>query len=89
MKPAKTRFLALIAAVILTVLSACTNGNNNSDEQAPVEQQYSELIRTGEFVTAEQMETLKTAALSWQSERAGPGKFAEVVAIEPSDGSEQ
>ena len=48
-----------------------------------------ELRRTGEYVTVEQMEKLKTDALSWQSAVAGMGAFAEIVAIEPADGSGQ
>ena len=50
---------------------------------------FSELLRTGEFITAEQMETLKAQALSWQSTHAGVGAFARVVAIDPPDGSAQ
>ena len=50
---------------------------------------FSELLRTGEFITAEQMETLKGQALSWQSTHAGVGAFARIVAIEPPDGSGQ
>ena len=48
-----------------------------------------ELLRTGEFITAEQMEILKNQALSWQSVITGMGGFAHVVAIEPTDDSEQ
>ena len=48
-----------------------------------------ELLRTGEFVTAEQMEILKNQALSWQSSLAGMGGFAHIVVIEPADNSEQ
>ena len=48
-----------------------------------------ELLRTGEFITAEQMETLKTEALSWQSATVGVGGFVEIVAIELYGDSEQ
>ena len=47
------------------------------------------LLRTGEYLTVEQMDLLKTKALSWQSAIAIVGDFAEIVAIEPADGSEQ
>ena len=48
-----------------------------------------ELKRTGEYITVEQMDTLKSDALSWQSTIAIVGDFAEIVAIEPADGSDQ
>ncbi len=47
------------------------------------------LTRTGEFYTAEQMELLKSEALSWQYAKAGIGGFADIVAIEPADGENQ
>ena len=50
---------------------------------------FSELIRTGEFITAEQLDKLKAQALSWQSAVVGVGGVARVVAIEPYDGSDQ
>ena len=48
-----------------------------------------ELERTGDYVSVEHMEKLKTDASSWQSAIAGIGNFAEIVAIEPADGSRQ
>ena len=48
-----------------------------------------ELLRTGELFTAEDMETLKAQALSWQSVYAGMRGFAEIVALEPADGTGQ
>jgi hypothetical protein len=59
---------------------------NNADI---VEPYVSELLRTGEFITAEQMGILKAEALNWQSTITGIGEIAEIVAIEPLDGSEQ
>jgi len=49
----------------------------------------SELLRTGEFLTLEQIETLKTEALYWQSKVFGMGGFAIIIAIDPPDGSGQ
>jgi len=48
-----------------------------------------ELQRTGEFLSVEQMEKAKLDAQSWQSAIAGIGDFAEIVALEPSDGAPQ
>jgi len=48
-----------------------------------------ELQRTGEYLTVEQMEKAKRDALSWQSAIAGIGSFAEIIALEPSDGESQ
>ena len=69
----------LCALLIISILTGCSDKNIDN----------SELLRTGEFFTAEQMETLKTQALNWQSSTAGIGRFADIVAIEPADGSEQ
>ena len=66
--------------------------NPTSDEQSPpdpVLPYYSELLRTYEFFTLEQMETLKSSASSWQSAKGGVCDFADIVVIEPSDGSIQ
>ena len=52
-------------------------------------EKYSELLRTGEFFTAEQIEELKTNSLKWQSVQAGIGGFANITAIDPSNGSNQ
>jgi len=55
----------------------------------PIAPKYNNLLRTSEFLTTERMEELMDLALSWQSSVAGMGAFAKVVAIEPSDGSNQ
>ena len=47
------------------------------------------LLQTGEIITVGQMDKLKAEALSWQSAIAGVGGFAEIVAVEPADGSDQ
>jgi len=48
-----------------------------------------QLMQTGEIITVKQMEALKAEALSWQSAIAGVGYFAEIIAVEPRDGSDQ
>jgi len=48
-----------------------------------------ELLRTGEYLTVAQMDALKANASDWQSAIAGIGSFADFVAIEPADGSDQ
>ena len=48
-----------------------------------------ELLQTGELITIEQMDILKAEASGWQSKIIGIGDFAEIVAIEPQDGSDQ
>ena len=60
-----------------------------SESSGSQQRNFHELLRTGEFKTAAQMETLKTQALSWQAEFAGMGSFAHIVAIESIDGSGQ
>ena len=70
---------------VCVFLCSCTN-NKNDDSKSTT---FNELLRTGEFVTVEQMEMLKAQALSWQASNAGMGGFANIVAIEPSDGSNQ
>ena len=48
-----------------------------------------QLLRTGEYLTEEQMEIHKAGAKSWQSAIAGIGDFADFVVLEPADGSMQ
>jgi len=48
-----------------------------------------ELLPTGEYLTVAQMDKLKKDASSWQSAIAIVGGFGEIIAIEPSDGSDQ
>jgi hypothetical protein len=93
----------IIIIILCVLLFSCTNnengippttedktdgdisfGNNGSQREL-----FSGLLRTGEFFTAEQIEELKTQALSRQSVQTGIGGFADIVAIEPSDGSDQ
>jgi len=47
------------------------------------------LLQTGEIITVEQMDALKAKVISWQSAIAGVGGFAEIIAVEPQDGSDQ
>jgi|GEM_PF-3837547 len=49
----------------------------------------SELFRTGEYVTAEQIEVLKTEALSWKSANVGIAGWFNIVVIESSDETKQ
>lgn len=91
----------VIIFILCFVLSSCTINKNDIDETEdnPVtavdntaerqEKTFSNLLRTNEFATSEQMEEIKAQALSWQSAQAGIGGFADIVAIEPSDGSNQ
>lgn len=96
---------AFITIMILCVfLSSCTNNendtitpveNNSADDYTVAEnddsqlESFSTLLQTGEIYTAEEMEELKSQAVSWQSSTAGIGGFADIVAIEPEDGSDQ
>ena len=48
-----------------------------------------ELLRTGEYITAAQMDVVKEEAVSWQSVITGIGEFADIIAVEPSDGLDQ
>lgn len=70
--------LSLLLILSLMIASCAANGEDTPD-----------LLLTGELVTAEQMETLKAEALSWQSRRFGTTNKADIVAIEPADGSHQ
>ncbi|MDR0273447.1 MAG: hypothetical protein LBI27_09050 [Clostridiales bacterium] len=56
-------------------------------EPTPDPRYYNRLIRTGEFFTVEQMEEIKAQAISWRWTIAGATSFAEIIALEPSDGS--
>ena len=49
----------------------------------------SELLRTGEYYTIGQIETLMSEALSWKRKSFGMGGFAVICVIDPADGSDQ
>ena len=60
----------LALAFVVFLLSGC--GCASGDAEGP-QRTASRLTRTGEFLTAAQMEPLKAQALSWQSAFAGMG----------------
>jgi hypothetical protein len=68
-------------------LYGCADTSTESNESH--QRVFNNLLRTGEFLTAEQMETLKAQASSWQHAFAGMGSFAHIVALEHSDDSNQ
>ena len=75
----------IVILTLCVILCSCTN-NKNNDSQSII---YNDLLRTGEFVTAEQIEILKEQALNWQAVQTGVGGFANIIVIDPPDGSNQ
>jgi hypothetical protein len=73
----------IISLSLLLILSLALVSCAGKEEDTPA------LLLTDESVTAEQMETLKAEALSWQSAWFGTTNKAELIAIEPADGSDQ
>lgn len=77
----KLLYFLILPVLIIGILTSCSDKNEDI--------KLNELLRTGEYFTVKQMETLKEQALSWQSARTGIGGFADIVVIEPSDNSAQ
>lgn len=79
-----------VLPLILLLLAGCALTGCTNDPDDPTEENAeSELLLTGEFFTAEEMDEIKKQALSWQSAQTGIGGFADIIAVEPSDESEQ
>jgi len=75
----------LIFCVFLTACKGSTEADAVVDNEIDVAHS-AEIVPTGEYFTAEQMEILKSEAVSCKTARTGIGGFANIVVIEPANG---
>ena len=76
---------AIAILLMCLILSSCARKNQTDIDETTID-----ILRTGEYFQEKQMESLKSAALSWQElTNKGVGGFANIVVIEPADDSVQ